>query len=114
MISKSRAKINWQKLFCTSKFWGNILPTPAFNCHKKPTFFEHLRNVNIALHNTFKAECIILGLLEEDKEWIQHLKEAAIMQTGYQLQRLLLYSYPLLSNRSNGIVDKVFDEYIMT
>ncbi|KAF5933474.1 hypothetical protein HYC85_029645 [Camellia sinensis] len=32
--------------------------------------------------------CVARGLLEDDEEWIQCLKEAAVMKTGYQLRRL--------------------------
>ena len=48
-----------------------------------PTSFEDLRTVNNVLHDTFKSAYVARGLLEDDKEWIQYLREAAIMNTGY-------------------------------
>ena len=48
------------------------------------TSFEDLRTVNNVLHDTFKSACVARGLLEDDEEWIQCLREAAIMNTGYQ------------------------------
>ncbi|CAG8631414.1 12112_t:CDS:2, partial [Cetraspora pellucida] len=53
-----------------------------------PTSFEHLRTVNNIVHPTFKSACIALGLLENDQEWFQCLKEAAILRTGSQLRVL--------------------------
>ena len=40
------------------------------------------------MHDTFKSACVARGLLEDDEEWIQCLKEVAVMKTGYQLRRL--------------------------
>ena len=47
-----------------------------------------MRTVNNVLHDTFKAACVARGLLEDDEEWIQCLREAAIIKTGHQLRRL--------------------------
>ena len=55
---------------------------------KGPTLYEDLRTVNNVTHSTFKSACVVLGLLEDDGEWIQCLQDAAIMKTGYQLRRL--------------------------
>ncbi len=48
--------------------------------------FQHLHTVNNAECATFKEACIAMGLLENDNEWRQCLQEAAIMQSGAQLQ----------------------------
>jgi hypothetical protein len=39
---------------------------------------------------TFHAACIARGLLEDDGEWSQCLKEASLMQTGTQLRHLFM------------------------
>ncbi|KAM7498068.1 hypothetical protein LguiA_022482 [Lonicera macranthoides] len=53
-----------------------------------PRSFQSLRTVNNVVHLTYKAACIAKGLLEDDEEWIQCLREAVIMRTGSQLRRL--------------------------
>ena len=55
---------------------------------KGATSFEDLHTVDGVLHPTFKDACKERGLLHDDQEWIQCLKEAADMQTGSQLRTL--------------------------
>ncbi|XP_028100375.1 uncharacterized protein LOC114299737 [Camellia sinensis] len=55
---------------------------------KGPKSFQCLRTLNNVLHDTFKSAYVARGLLEDDEEWIQCLKETAVMKTGYQLRRL--------------------------
>jgi PIF1-like helicase len=52
------------------------------------TSFAHLRTVHGVEHNTFKEACNALGLLEDDHEWRNCLREAGEMQTGYTLRML--------------------------
>ncbi|XP_028072245.1 ATP-dependent DNA helicase PIF7-like [Camellia sinensis] len=70
---------------CGERFYLHLLLTVV----KGPKSFQCLRTVNNVLHDTFKLACVARGLLEDDEEWIQCLKEAAVMKTGYQLRRLL-------------------------
>src|SRR6202167_3833817 len=55
---------------------------------KGATSFEDLRTVDGVLCPTFKHACKERGLLQDDKEWIECLNEAADMQTGSQLHTL--------------------------
>src|SRR5436305_591507 len=52
------------------------------------TSFENLRTINGILYPSFKEACIVLGLLQDDEEWDQCLKEAGQVQTGAQLRKL--------------------------
>ena len=52
------------------------------------TSFAHLRTVEDIQYNTLRETCLALGLLEDDHEWRQCLREAGEMQTGYVLQHL--------------------------
>ncbi|CDO77896.1 hypothetical protein BN946_scf184952.g8 [Trametes cinnabarina] len=54
------------------------------------TSFEALRTVNGIVHPTFHATCLALGLLEDDSEWRQCLKEAVEMHTVYDYGLFLL------------------------
>ncbi|XP_028121647.1 uncharacterized protein LOC114318877 [Camellia sinensis] len=69
---------------CGERFYLRLLLTVV----KGSKSFQCLRTVNNVLHDTFKSACVARGLLEDDEEWIQCLKEAAVMKTGYQLRRL--------------------------
>ena len=46
------------------------------------TSFENLCTVDGFLYPSFKEACIALGLLQNDEEWDQCLKEAGQIQTG--------------------------------
>ena len=52
------------------------------------TSFENLRTVDGFLYSSFKEACIALGLLQNDEEWDQYLKEAGQIQTEMQLRKL--------------------------
>ncbi|XP_028078844.1 uncharacterized protein LOC114280672 [Camellia sinensis] len=69
---------------CGEIFYLRLLLTVV----KGPKSFQSLRTVDDVVHDTFKLACIARGLLKDDKEWIQCLKEAAVIKTGYQLRRL--------------------------
>ena len=70
----------------------------TFNCflthiltiiiYQGATSWEHLHTVDGALYPTYKAACLALGLLEDDREWDRCLSEAATIQTGHQLCHL--------------------------
>ncbi|XP_052185281.1 uncharacterized protein LOC127796918 [Diospyros lotus] len=69
---------------CGERFYLRLLLTVV----KGPKSFQSLRTVDNVVHDTFKLACVARGLLEDDEEWIQCLKEAVVMKTGYQLRRL--------------------------
>ena len=54
------------------------------------TSFEHLRTVDGTLHPTFQAACVALGLLDDDREWIDCLTEASVFAGGPQLRTLFI------------------------
>ncbi|XP_074374103.1 uncharacterized protein LOC141714484 [Apium graveolens] len=60
------------------------------NVVKGSTSFECIRTVNRVRYKTFKAACYALGLLDDDKEWIDCLNEAAIWANGYELRNLFV------------------------
>ena len=47
-----------------------------FNIICGTTSFKNFRTVDGIIYSTFKEACITLGLLQNDKEWDQCLKEA--------------------------------------
>ncbi|KAG5528033.1 hypothetical protein RHGRI_028836 [Rhododendron griersonianum] len=69
---------------CGEKFYLHLLLTIV----KGPKSYKDLRTIDNVAYDTFKSACVARGLLEDDDEWVQCLQEAAIMKTGYQLQRL--------------------------
>ena len=54
------------------------------------TSFQDLRTINGQVYETYKDTCETRGLLEDDGEWLQCLREAALMQTGSQLRNLFI------------------------
>ena len=52
------------------------------------TSFQDLRTINGQVYETYKDACETRGLLEDDGEWLQCLREAALMRTGSQLRNL--------------------------
>ncbi len=52
------------------------------------TSFENLRIINGIIYSSFKEAYIALGLLQNNEEWDQCLKEAEQVQTEIQLYKL--------------------------
>ncbi|KAK9069335.1 hypothetical protein SSX86_011237 [Deinandra increscens subsp. villosa] len=55
---------------------------------KGPTRFEDIRTVNGHEHGTFRDACYALGLLDDDNEYIDAIKEASHHETGHFLRNL--------------------------
>ena len=55
---------------------------------KGPTSWENLRSFDRTTHDTFHAACLARGLLENDDEWRQCLREASLTHLGDSLRHL--------------------------
>jgi len=60
------------------------------NVAKGATSYEDLRTVSGVLHPTFKDACQAAGLLGDDNEWRECLKEASVWGTASQMRQLLV------------------------
>lgn len=63
---------------------------------KGPKCFQDIRTVDGILYPTFKEACYALGLLDDDKEYINAIEEASFWGSGCYLRRL--FATLLLSN----------------
>lgn len=57
---------------------------------KGSTSFECIRMVNGVTYPTFKSACYALGLLDDDKEWIDCLTKAANWAGSNELKNLFV------------------------
>ncbi|KAL7601710.1 hypothetical protein Lser_V15G22262 [Lactuca serriola] len=55
---------------------------------KGPTSFDDIRTVNGQTHSSFRDACYALGLLDDDKEYIDAIKEASHSGSGFYLRFL--------------------------
>lgn len=55
---------------------------------KGPTSYSYLKTVNGTEYLTFKAACMVLGLLEDDNQWNMTLEEAEICRSPYKMRKL--------------------------
>ncbi|XP_042009147.1 uncharacterized protein LOC121757711 [Salvia splendens] len=74
------------------------------------TCYEDLRFVNGVQHDTFRDACFALGLLDDDKEYIDGIVEASFWSSAHSL-RLLFVS--LLSSESVSRSDVVRKKYLV-
>nr|KAJ0226417.1 hypothetical protein LSAT_V11C100047890 [Lactuca sativa] len=63
---------------------------------KGPKSFEEIRMVNGEICPSFRDACYALGLLDDDKEYIEAIKEASQSRSGYYLR--FLFAIMLLSH----------------
>lgn len=79
------------------------------NIIKGPTCFEDIRTVNGELFPFFRDACYALGLLDDDKEYIECIQEASFWGTGHYLRSL--FAMLLISNsvsRPDNLWDKTW------
>mmetsp|Transcript_6468 Transcript_6468/g.26204 ORF Transcript_6468/g.26204 Transcript_6468/m.26204 type:complete len:497 (+) Transcript_6468:183-1673(+) len=70
--------------------------------------FEALRTVRGEVHQTYKAACAALGLLQDDAEWDGMMTEAAQTQMGKRLRALFVY---ILLNCQPTHADALFESH---
>lgn len=58
------------------------------NIVKGPRSFEEIRTINGVIYPSFRDACYALGLLDDDKEYIEAIKEASFWASGRYLRRL--------------------------
>ncbi|CAH1418569.1 unnamed protein product [Lactuca virosa] len=63
---------------------------------KGPTSFDEIRTVNGETYSSFRYVCYALGLLDNDKEYIDAIKEASHFGSGFYLR--LLFATLLICN----------------
>ncbi|CAH1414810.1 unnamed protein product [Lactuca virosa] len=63
---------------------------------KGPRSFKEIRTVNGEVCSSFKDACYNLGLLDDDKEYIEAIKEASLFGSGFYLR--FLFAMMLLSS----------------
>ncbi|XP_024006634.1 uncharacterized protein LOC112083134 [Eutrema salsugineum] len=66
------------------------------NIVKGPESFDDLKKVNGVIYSSFREACFALGLLDDDKEYIEGIKEASFWGTGKFLHKL--FAIMLLSS----------------
>jgi hypothetical protein len=66
------------------RYYLRVLLNTAKGC----TSFEDIRTVNGVVHSSYKSACHALGFLNDDKEWIDCIKEASNWASGMQLWQL--------------------------
>lgn len=54
------------------------------------TSYESIRTVNNCIFNSFQDACYAVGLLSDDKEFIDSIKEAAELASGHYLRKLFV------------------------
>lgn len=76
------------------------------NIVKGPRSYEEIRTIKGIVYKTYKEACYALGLLDDDKEYIEAINEASFWGTGNFLRKL--FAIMLLSN-SMAMPVKVWD-----
>ncbi|KAL1321121.1 hypothetical protein AAHE18_14G105700 [Arachis hypogaea] len=61
-----------------------------------PTNYDQIKSANGVIHNSFRDACFALGLLNDDREYIETIKEASCWGLGDYLRKL--FTVMLMSN----------------
>lgn len=82
----SIGRLNFVPLGSSELYYMRILLTVQTGC----TSYENIKTVNGITYNTFHDACYALGLLDDDREFIDAIKEASELTSGHQLRRLFV------------------------
>ena len=63
---------------------------------KRPTSYEDILTINGTFHKTFRETCYSLGLLDNDEEFVEAIKEVSLWASRDYLRRL--FTNMLFSN----------------
>ena len=55
---------------------------------KGPTSYEDIKTVDGVFYSTFKQTCYAMGLLDDDNEYIEAIKEASLWASAHCLRQL--------------------------
>ena len=69
---------------CCERYYLRTLP----NFAKGPTSFEDIRTVNGVIHPTFSDACYSMGLLDDDKDYIDGITESSFWRLTFYLRKL--------------------------
>lgn len=67
-------------------YYMRILLTVQKGC----TSYDSIKTVNGITYNSFQEACYNMGLLSDDKEFVDGIKEASELASGYQLRKLFV------------------------
>ena len=59
---------------------------------KGPTSYEDIRTIDGVIHPSFKDACYSMGLLDDDKEYIDEITEASFLGSTFYLRKLFAMS----------------------
>jgi len=62
----------------------------ALNYKKKCCNYDNIKTVNEIIYKTYKEACYAMGLLADDKKFINTIIEANNLASGIQLRRLFV------------------------
>ena len=74
---------------------------------KGPTSFEDLRTVGNVQYPTYREACFVMGLLQDDKEFIEAIKEAKHWGSAHYIRKLFVL---LLLTRTMNKLEQVWDQ----
>ncbi|XP_072080874.1 uncharacterized protein [Arachis hypogaea] len=82
-----------------------------YDC-RGPISYEEIRTVDDVLYETFRDACYTRGLLDDDKEYIDAIKEASLTLSNEELKDFtLIYIEHKLKSHNNSLKDFQFMSY---
>ena len=84
MVEKNIGRIYYAQPTSGEKYYLRMLLNTVKGCRS----YEEIRTVDGVVHPTFKSACYALGLLNDDKEWDDCIKEASHWASAPQMRQL--------------------------
>ncbi|XP_025621484.1 uncharacterized protein [Arachis hypogaea] len=81
---------DWSSHTYSSLAWRGILPSFVIELSKRVPTFTNVRSVGGIVYDTFKEACYALGLLQNDREFIDALNEASFQRSVHEIKSITL------------------------
>ncbi|XP_016178034.1 uncharacterized protein LOC107620384 [Arachis ipaensis] len=109
-LQKSHSVIGW--IFFVPPRSGEIYYLRLLlNFLKGPTCYEDIKTIDGAVYSSFRDACYAMGLLDDDKEYIDTIKEASHWGLGEYLRKLFLrYNRRKLVGEHAAYLQQLTDE----
>lgn len=80
----------WKNSSCSSLIRRNLLFKIFLNKVKRPTCYADIRTINGVTYPSFKEACYALGLLDDDREYVEFIKESSLWESVHYLRALFV------------------------
>ena len=88
--TKENGECYWKTDLGSSKYCEVFYLRRMLTHVRGPTSYIDIRTINNVIYSTFRETCLALGILADDTEYVEAIKEAKDWGSGHYLRKLFV------------------------